>query len=144
MKFHSDLAVLHIFQESFYLLLLLSSRKRDGLQEVSLNKTAQIPTTDTLQKLRRLTQEDLGAGARVRMERRGRRLTQMSVSVTTQTHQRPDSPSGAQDGTRKPPNYKSGEAGAHNQGSLVLHLLPQPPRTQEWSPPWFSQAGRKG
>jgi len=135
--------MLHIFQDAFYLLMLPSSRVCDGLQEAPLNKTALICTTDTPWKLRKLQQKDLGVGARARLERGGRRLTQISVSVTTQTCQRPSSPSGAQDGTRSP-IWKSGEAGAHSQGSLVLRLFPQPLRTQDWSPLLFPQGGRWG
>jgi len=47
MKFHPGLAMLHIFQDAFYLLMLPSSRVCDGLQEAPLNKTALICTTDT-------------------------------------------------------------------------------------------------
>lgn len=43
MKFHSDLAVLHIFEGTLYLLLIPSSRKNDTLQELSLHK----PSTRT-------------------------------------------------------------------------------------------------
>lgn len=79
-----------------------------------------MPTTDTPQKLCKLQQEDLGVGARARMERGGRTLTQMSLSVLLRPVR---DPPGAQDETQKPPSYKSDEAGAHNQRSLILHLF---------------------
>lgn len=47
MKFHSDLAVLHISQDMFYLLLLPSSRKIDTLQEVYCGISLQKPNTRT-------------------------------------------------------------------------------------------------
>lgn len=115
--------------------------KRDVLQEIPLNKTAPIPTTDTPQKPRKLQQEDLGDGARVRKERGGRRFTRTSVSVLLRPVR---DPSGAQDGKWKPPRYKSGEAGAHNQGALVLHLLLSLPGHRSRACPGFPRVEERG
>lgn len=65
-----------------------------------------------------------GVGARVRVERAERRLTQISVSVTTQTCQEPISPSVAQGQDKKTSWLQEWGGKGTDQGSLAFQPLP--------------------